>query len=399
MAKVKKKSKIKKRLIQLAALVTLGGLLAWIFIPSPIKVNVDEVRIGSFSSVVEANGMTQARDHIVLWAPVAGIPQRMPLAVGDPVVIQQLAARFMPDAAAFNNPQSVRYLSERAASAASAKTRILAEREKAAAVVNQARDNLRNAEQLAATGGANAMQLEQAQVAVRLIFKDLESMDAAARSAAYDVSAAESALQKIKGEAPREWEIHAPVSGTVLAVADNGKPVDMGAPLIDIGNPTDLEAVVETRASAATQVSAGQRVELKPAREDTLAGRVRRVEIIQPLPASSGAVAPSSMARIAIEFTDRPSKWRKLGNNHPLNARITIATIDNVLKIPASALIANSQQTAVFTVENGRAHKRLVTLSARDADTLVIGSGLKESERVILAPGANIKDGVRVQAF
>jgi len=396
MAKVKKKSKIKKRLTQLAALLALGGLLAWFFMPSPIAVKVDEVRVGSFSATVEAEGMTQARDRIVVWAPVAGIAQRMPLALGDPVVVQQIAARFVPDAATLQNPQTIRYLTERARAAASAKNRILAEREKAAAVVNQARDNLRNAEQLAATGGANAMQLEQARVAVKLLFKELESLDAAARSAAYDVSAAESALQKIRNEAPREWEMHAPVNGTVLAVADNGKPVAMGAPLIEIGNPMDLEAVVETSASAAAQVSAGQRVELKPARADALAGRVRRVEIIQP-PASSGEVAAPSKARIAIEFTDRPSQWRKLGNNHALNARITIATIDNVLKIPASALIAGSQQTAVFVIENGRAQKRAITLSARDADTLVIESGLKESQRVILSPSPKIQDGTRVK--
>ncbi len=396
MAKVKKKSKLKKRLIQLAALLALGGLLAWIFIPSPIAVKVDAVRVGSFSAIVEADGMTQARDHIVVWAPVAGIPQRMPLAVGDPVVVQQPAARFVPDGATFQDAQTVSYLTERATAAASAKNRILAEREKTAAIVNQARDNLRNAEQRAATGGANALQLEQSQVAMKLIFKELESMDAAARSAAYDVAAAESALQKIKSEAPREWEIPAPMSGTVLAVADNGKPVAMGAPLVEIGNPMDLEAIVETSASAAAQVSAGQRVELKPARADALTGRVRRVEIIQP-PASSGEVAAPGKARVAIEFTDRPAQWRKLGNNHPLSARITIATIDNVLKIPAQALIANSQPTAVFLIENGRARKRAITLSARDADTLVIESGLKENDRVILSPGPNIKDGVRVK--
>ena len=393
-AKVKKKkSKIKKRLLQFTALLTLGGLLAWIFIPSPIPVKVDEVRVGSFSAIVEADGMTQARDHITLWAPVTGIPQRMPLAVGSPVVVKQIAARFVPDAAAFQDAQTLSYLNERMKAAANAKSLAIAERERTAAVVNQAREKLHVTE-LSTSEPGNALERDKAQVAMKLIFKELDSMDAAIRAANFDMAAAENALNQLKGAPPRDWELRAPVSGIVLAVAENGKPVAIGDTLIEIGNPMDLEVVVETSASNATQVSAGQRVQLLPAREEALPGRVRRVENIP----AKDATSPSK-SRIAIEFTARPAKWRNLGNSHPVNARITIATIDQVLKISAKALIADSQQKAVFVIEHGRARKQAISVSTRDAETLVIESGLKENDRVILSPGPNIKDGVRVQAL
>ena len=216
-------------------------------------------------------------------------------------------------------------------------------------------------------------------------------MDAAVQSAAFDSTAAESALRQIKNQPPDEWVLHAPTSGTVLAVADNGKPVAIGATLVEIGNPLDLEVVVETDASAATQISAGQRVELKPAHEDALPGRVRRV-VITP----SETATPGS-ARIVIEFAAPPAKWQALGNNRALHARITLATIDNVLKIPSTALIADGPHSVVFVIADGRARKRVVTLSARDTETAVVASGLKEGERVIIAPDAKIKDGVRVQ--
>ena len=50
-----------------------------------------------------------------------------------------------------------------------------------------------------------------------------------------------------------------------------------------------------------------------------------------------------------------------------------------------------------FVIEKGRARKRTITLSARDADTVVVERGLKERDRLILDPGPNIKEGVRVK--
>ncbi len=394
---IKKKGNIKKRLLQVLAISGLVGLLAWIFIPNPIPVKADEVRLGSYNAMLEAEGITQARDRIVVWAPVSGTPQRMPLQIGDPVVVKQVVARFAPDAAAFHDPQTASYLHARLAAAEAAKNRALTDREQTAAVVNQARENLRNAESLVATSSAGAaVQRDQAQVAMKLIFKEMESMDAAAQSAAYDMEAAQAALNQLKSEAPREWVLHAPISGRVLAVAENGKPLGLGEALIEIGNPSDLEVIVETHASAASQVAAGQRVQLHPARDDDLPGRVRRVELIPSDPVSAD-ISGQGKTRIAIEFAAPPAKWQALGNNRPVKARITIATVDNVLKVPAKALLKDGRQDTVFIIADGKARKRAVTLGAADAETAVVESGLKESEQVILSPSPDIKDGARVE--
>jgi len=277
----KKKNKLKKRILQFSFLLILVGGLAWIFIPSPIAVQVDEARIGSFSATIEAEGITQARQRVVIWAPVAGVPQRMPLAVGSPVVVEQIVARLIPDATSFNDPQRLQFLRERVATAQAAKNHLLALREQTAAVVSQARENLGEADRLVATGTEKALQREQAQIAMKLIFKELESMDAAARSMTLDIAAAESALAEGKGEAPAEWVMRAPISGTVLSVAESGSRVGLGASLIEIGNPADLEVNVEIPAGDAAQVSAGQYVQLKLDRLDALSGRVRRVPILR----------------------------------------------------------------------------------------------------------------------
>ena len=389
----KKKNKLKKRILQFSFLLLLVGGLAWIFIPSPIAVQVDEARIGSFSATIEAEGITQARQRVVIWAPVAGVPQRMPLAVGSPVVVEQIVARLIPDATSFNDPQRLQFLRERVATAQAAKNHLLALREQTAAVVSQARENLGEADRLVATSTEKALQREQAQIAMKLIFKELESMDAAARSMTLDIAAAESALAEGKGEAPAEWVMRAPISGTVLSVAESGSRVGLGASLIEIGNPADLEVNVEIPAGDAVQVSAGQYVQLKLERLDALSGRVRRVDVIP-----TAAEAPAK-ARIAIEFIARPTKLKALGDKQMVHARITLATIDHVLKISSKSLIQDGQESAVYVIEDGRARKRSITLSARDEDTVVVERGLKEHDRLIMSPGPNIKEGVRVKAI
>ena len=390
----KKKNKIKKRILQVGFILLLLGGVAWVFIPSPISVHVDEVRVGSFSAILQAEGKTQARNRIVIWAPVAGVPQRMPLVVGSPVGVKQVVVRLVPNALAFQDPQTRQFLKQRAAAAEATKSHLLVLREQTAAVVSQARENLHAAEQRVSSGSEKAQQREQAQVAMRLIFKELETIDAAIHSATLDIAAAESALGEFKGEAPPEWELRTPVSGTVLSMSESGKPVDIGASLLEIGNPHDLEVVVEALASDATQVSAGQRVQLNLAKLDALTGRVRRVEFIP-----SGSETTPSRARIAIEFVALPSKLKDLGNNQAIKARITLATIDNVLKISTLSIIQDGAQMAVFVIEAGRARKRAITISARDADSAVIERGLKERDRLIMNPGPNIKEGVKVQAL
>lgn len=393
----KKKSKLIKRLIQFSVLALIVGGIAWWLIPNPIPVKIDEVRFGSFSATIEAKGYTRARDTLVIWAPVPGSLQRTSLQIGDPVVVKQVVARLVPDSHALRDPQTPAYLKARILAATAAKTRALADREQTAAVVNQARDNLRTAESLIATdnSGKAALQREQAQVAMRLIFNEIESMDAAAFVAGLDITAAEDALQRLQNDAAGEWEFRAPISGIILARAESGKPLEMGSALLEIGNPSDLEVIVETDASAASQVAAGQRVELRPEHGELLAGRVRRVELVPSDPVSADVSVPGK-TRIAIEFAAPPAKWKNLGNRRPMHAQITIATIDNILKVSSKALVLDNGKPTVFVVENGRARKRQITRGVADADAMVIEGGLKEGDRVILTPGPNIHDGIRV---
>jgi HlyD family secretion protein len=68
-----------------------------------------------------------------------------------------------------------------------------------------------------------------------------------------------------------------------------------------------------------------------------------------------------------------------------------------VLKVPAGALFRQGDGWAVFTVENGRARARAVTVGHRNPDEAEVLSGLEQGDTVIVHPGDRVEEGVRVE--
>ena len=394
MAKKRKKSKIKKRIIQALVLLALVAILVWVFVPGAVVVETEEAHIGSFYSIVEANGVTRARDKYVIWAPIAGSVQRTSVA-GDPVVRDQVLARIIPNPDALADAATLQQLNERIGKAETAKAQAVAERVKVMADLDTARDSLRETEQRAALGTASVDERDMAQTRMKFAFKQLEAAGNAIRNADFDLAAARSALAQAKlgaGKAP--WLVRAPVDGIVLTTA-SGSKTSLGAPLLAIGNPKDLDVVVSLPAGTATQIQPGQQVRVQADADAPLQGRVRRID--PAVAAETPAGAEQQAVNVVIDFASPAREWQTLGDGHEVKVRITASTLDNVLKVPATALFADGANTAVFVASQGKAHKRIVTVRARDALEAVVGSGLRENERVILSPGEKIKDGVRVK--
>jgi membrane fusion protein, multidrug efflux system len=73
------------------------------------------------------------------------------------------------------------------------------------------------------------------------------------------------------------------------------------------------------------------------------------------------------------------------------------AGAQRVAAIPTAALVERGQLQAVFVVEDGTAHSRLVTTGRRAAGESEILSGLNEGERVVSPVPPGLQDGARVE--
>jgi len=66
------------------------------------------------------------------------------------------------------------------------------------------------------------------------------------------------------------------------------------------------------------------------------------------------------------------------------------------VRVPASALIRSGDTWALYAVKDGRARRRAVEVEARGGGAAAVQGGVHPGDRVLIHPGDEIQDGVRV---
>lgn len=390
-----------KRLVLILALLTGAAFVAVALRPQPVSIETARASRGLLRVTVDEEGETRVRQRYVVAAPVVGRLTRIALDEGDAVVAGQVVARL--DVAPLDQrgrEQAAARLAAARAAQREAEARVAHER----TALTEARRKLARTERLAAEKILPAEELDAARTAVGSAESDLEAALFHARSAAWDVESARAAqLDSATGSpaAGTAIELRSPLSGSVLRVCEEcEKVVPAGAELIELGDPQDLEAVVDVLSSDAVKIWPGALMLLDAGmgEEDggrqELRGRVRRVE-----PSGFTKVSPLGVEEQRVnvigDFVDPPGR---LGDRYRLEVRIVLWENENVLKIPAGALFRPAGGGwAVFTVEEGRARLRPVKTGHRNPDEAEILEGLQEGEVVIVHPSDAVEEGVRVR--
>jgi HlyD family secretion protein len=119
---------------------------------------------------------------------------------------------------------------------------------------------------------------------------------------------------------------------------------------------------------------------------------VKRVE-----PAAFTKVSPLGVeeqrVNVVGEFLDPPLR---LGDRFEVDVSIVLWESAGVLKVPGGALFPVDSGWAVFTVTDGQARLRSVSLGHRGARETEVLSGLRPGDTVIVHPDDRMQDGVRV---
>ena len=384
-------------LLGAGALVWLG----WALWPKPVPVDFAAVGRGPLEVTVEDEGITRIREIYTVSAPTGGKMLRAPREVGDAVIAgDTIVAVFQPTEPAFLDVRMQR-INQAAVDAGEAAVQL------AEAQLAQARSQLeffqgdrRRADELAARNAISARAVEKAKL-------DVATGEAAVASAAATLevrrreleSARAQLIQPGEGAVPSTCCIQgrAPVSGRVLKIlVESEQVVQPGTPLLEIGDPNDLEVVVDLLSRDAVRVERGA-----PARIESWGGEASlnaRVVRIEP----SGFTKVSALGieeqrvRTILEFTDAPDHWRRLGHAFRIVARIQVWSADDELLVPLSALFRHRERWAVFVIEAGRARLRPVEIGERNLRATRVLEGLRPGEQVILHPSDRITDGVRI---
>lgn len=386
--------------------VGLLGVLALVvvsFLPEPVPVDVEPVTQGRFEQAVEEDGKTRVRERYVVSAPLAGRVLRIELKEGDTVAQRGLLAVMLPAAPALLDVRTERELRQRLAAVEdeSRRTKAVVQRSKAA--LKQARIDFNRSRELAREHLVPPAQLEQAELAVTIQTKELEAAEFQDNVAGHQVDLARAALlQARRGidpkAAPDRLEIRSPVAGRVLRVLQESEAVvALGAPLLEIADPSDLEVVVDVLTTDAVQITPG------------MAARIERYGAGQPLDGRVRLIEPSGFTKISalgveeqrvnvvIDPAAPTEQWRALGDGYRVEARIIVHEDPDAVKVQAGAIFREGEQSIVFVVDGSRARKRAVEVGRRNGIEATIAKGLNAGESVIVYPSDAVKDGVKVK--
>lgn len=381
--------------------IVVALLLLWGFWPDPVLVDAEPVTRGPLAVTVEEEGRTRVIDRYVVSAPIAAHARRIGLDVGDEVRAGQIIAVLEPVAAP---ALDIRTAAEARARASAAEAALAVARQDAQAAAASARFARQEYERIRRLGDQALVarnDVERAESETHRAEALQRSAEFRVRTAVFEFEAARTVLAyagKQDAKFPELFQIHSPVEGQVLKrYFESARAVQMGEPILEIGNSSALEVEIDLLSADAVQVHPGMRVRFERwGAPEPLEGRVRRVEPVAFTKISALGVEEQRVLVIA-DITSPPEQWSRLGDGYRVNGRFFLWESDEVQRVPTSALFRSDGGWAVFVLERGRARLRPVEAGRRGARLTEVLSGLDPGELVVVHPDRNLKAGVRVR--
>jgi HlyD family secretion protein len=370
------------------AAILIALILAGLW-PKPAPVETVKVVTGSLRATVNEEGKTRIKHRFVVSAPVTGQLRRIPFKAGAEVKAGETV---------------IAVIDPLAPTMLDARSRALAEARRDTAVANV--DRARAALKFAVS---ELKRFETLFAEKTVAVQEFEQVQWRETSAAKELTAAEAALRQVEAElaefnAPASTpsrgpaEVKAPASGRVLRVVEeSSRVVNAGTALVEIGDPADLEVVIEVLSRDGAAVLPGTRVELEQwGGSEPLQARVRLVEPAAFTKVSALGVEEQRVNVIA-DIVTPVEKRASVGDSFRVEARIITWEADKVVKVASGAVFRRGDQHAVFAIRNGRATFQPVSIGRTSGTETEITNGLREGDDVIIYPGDRINDGDRVK--
>ena len=393
---------VRRRLFVTAVGIVVALLIGYGFIPKPVIVDAVPAMRGTLRVTVEEEGRTRVKDRFVVSAPVPGYLRRITLKVGDLVRKGARVAALEPLRSVVLDPRS-RAEAEAAVDAARGALSAVEEQARAAtADAEYAREREARMKKLVESGYVAADVYDQTRADAKRTEALRLSADAAVIAAKAELERAESVLRFSaaggKGDTRETVIVLSPVNGSVLKLhRESEGVVNSGEPLLDLGDPRNLEVRVEVLSADAVKIKPGMTVLFERWGGDAmLEGKVQVVEPAGFTKISSLGVEEQRVLAI-VAFTSPIKVWERLGDAYRLDATFVIWEGKAVLQVPASALFRQGEGWAVFAVQNKRARLQDVEIGRRNGLVAEIVQGLSEGTMVIMHPDDTVQDGVRVK--
>ena len=380
--------------------VVAAGLLYVTLKPEPVPVDLHTVARAGFEITVDVDGETRVADLYEVAAPISGVALRSPVEVGDPVRAgETVVARVEPAASglldARTRLQAEAQVREAEASLHVAET----ERMKAEEDWTYETSQYERVRQLVDRDVASVTQLEAAH-------QRLVVAEAARKAAEARIARAKSGLDRARAALIETTTaedggaccvpILAPADGVVLEIeAESARPVLVGARLLAIGDPRELEIVADVLSSDAVRLPDGADAYVERWGGPPLSARLIRVEPAGRTKVSALGIEEQRVDAI-FEITSPHDERRALGHGFAVFLRVVEYREADAMQVPLSAVFRMGEGWAVFVADGDRAVRVPVEIGRRNGRFAVVISGLSEGDQVVEHPSDQLEDGAPI---
>lgn len=378
------------------------GVLYWAFAPAPVPVDLATVQRGPMEVSIRGEGKTRVHDIYTVSAPVSGRIQRIEVHAGDEVIAgKTLLATIEPASPQFLDARAQAQAQASVKAAEAENTLAQAELNRVQAELTYATSILQRARKLYDKQTISELEFDQAKLAAATATAAINSAQATLKVRQFELETAKATLIDPVSEQVREAtccvEVLAPVSGRVLRVLRQSEGVvERASPLVELGNPDQLEVVVDLLSSDAVRVREGSIVVFKGwGKETPLNGLVRRIEPYGFTKISALGIEEQRV-NIIIDFTGASDDWAELSHGFRVVAEIREWQKDDVLQIPIGALFRDGDNWAVFVNDEGTAKLTTITVGHINGRSAEVIEGLRDNAKVISHPSDRVTDGINI---
>jgi HlyD family secretion protein len=191
--------------------------------------------------------------------------------------------------------------------------------------------------------------------------------------------------------------IRAPVAGPVLSLQNEDQRVLVaGAAILTLGDLDSLRVESDILSEEIRRLHVGQPVEIRgpAAGAAPVLGRIERI-----FPAGFDKVSSLGIeqqrVKVIVAFDNSQACLRP---GVRVDVRIITDRKENALLVPERALFKVHNAWHVFATRDGRARLTPVSIGLRNDEFAEVLDGLREGDRVIPSPPADLQDGARVAA-
>lgn len=374
------------------------GFLYWAFAPRAVLVETARATSGPFVALVEEDGKARVRERYTVSSPLPGRLIRISLRPGDAVKEEEIVARLRSGLPALLDASARKGLEEQVGAAEASLEEATLSFERAKVLLDKARADLDRTRRLSTTGAASAAQLDRDIYAYEAAQRDVGVSERRREVAFHALGQARAALARGNETEGDAIVIRSPVAGRILRVLQESEAmVAASTPILEIGDPSDLEIAVDLLTTEAVRIKPGAEVTItgwgggKPLR-----GRVRRIE-----PSAFSKVSALGVEEqrvwVVIDITSPRAEWAGLSDGFRVEVAIVADELPQAMIVPIGALFRQGGDLHVFRVEGGKARLVKVEAGLRSGKSATITAGLAAGDRIILYPPTAVKDGAAVR--